>query len=352
MQKKIMILFISLIFIIINFNGCIEETHLDKVIPSEQKTLYVDDNGDKNFSRIQDAVDSANPGDTIFVFDGIYNETLIINKPIKLIGSGSNNTIITSKIVDELYQSIIFLTVDNCIISGFTINNTSPQAEVIGIRIKSSNNTVVNNIIKNVTYGIYFLNDLRDEIITKNIISNNKIFYCDFGIFVFSEASHNTIMNNKILHNREGIDLYRATNNTISRNNVSLNNIYGIFITLESNSNNVSWNVITSNRYGIRFKGVINNEIFANRIVDNEIGLYSCCEAENNVLYYNSLIRNKVQANDPQTNFWNKGSIGNYWDDYTKKNPDAKQLGIYWDIPYNITNGNNKDDYPLIEPYI
>jgi len=43
--------------------------------------------------------------------------------------------------------------------------------------------------------------------------------------------------------------------------------------------------------------------------------------------------------------------MGNYWDDYKEKHPDAEEIdetGI-WDTPYSIDSDN--DTYPLVEPF-
>ena len=44
--------------------------------------LYVGGNGPNNYTKIQDAIDDASNGDTIFVYNGTYYENVIINKII------------------------------------------------------------------------------------------------------------------------------------------------------------------------------------------------------------------------------------------------------------------------------
>ncbi|RLF45340.1 MAG: hypothetical protein DRN29_06910, partial [Thermoplasmata archaeon] len=58
--------------------------------------LYVGGSGTGNYSRIQDAIDDANDGDTIFVYSNSspYYEHIIINKSINLVGENKNTTII------------------------------------------------------------------------------------------------------------------------------------------------------------------------------------------------------------------------------------------------------------------
>jgi len=45
--------------------------------------------------------------------------------------------------------------------------------------------------------------------------------------------------------------------------------------------------------------------------------------------------------------YWDCGSYGNYWSDYTGIDEDGDGIG---NTPYQIPGGNNKDRYPLMEP--
>lgn len=51
-----------------------------------------------NFTTIQAAVDAAAPGDRIFVAAGLYNEQLLIQKGVELIGAGAGSTIVRTNI--------------------------------------------------------------------------------------------------------------------------------------------------------------------------------------------------------------------------------------------------------------
>jgi hypothetical protein len=51
-------------------------------------------------------------------------------------------------------------------------------------------------------------------------------------------------------------------------------------------------------------------------------------------------------------NFWDNGSMGNYWSDYLTKYPNASEIGNtgIGDTPY-VINADNVDYYPLMYPY-
>ena len=54
----------------------------------EAATIVVDAGGNGNYSKIQDAIDNASVGDTIYIWDGIYFENIVIDKSITLLGEG------------------------------------------------------------------------------------------------------------------------------------------------------------------------------------------------------------------------------------------------------------------------
>ena len=55
-------------------------------------TLYVGGSGPGNYTKIQDAIDNASDGDTVFVYNGTYYENVVINKSIDLIDIGTKLT--------------------------------------------------------------------------------------------------------------------------------------------------------------------------------------------------------------------------------------------------------------------
>ena len=85
--------------LIISLSGCIEEQSFEEPEekPVETNMIYVDDGGGQNFTKIQSAIDNASSGDTIFVYHGTYNETVVINKSITLLGRIVRNLLSSMK---------------------------------------------------------------------------------------------------------------------------------------------------------------------------------------------------------------------------------------------------------------
>ena len=97
MKRKLRPVFVLFIFLSIVVTSVQSENIITKNSPSfiNRATIYVDDdniNGpwdgtqEHPFRHIQDGINLSEDGDTVFVYNGTYNETLIINQSITLTG--------------------------------------------------------------------------------------------------------------------------------------------------------------------------------------------------------------------------------------------------------------------------
>jgi dihydroxyacetone kinase DhaKLM complex PTS-EIIA-like component DhaM len=111
--SAILIIFVFLVLNIATSTAVILEE--SDIIFSEGNILYVGGNGPGNYSEIQDAIEDANNGDTVFVFSGIYSADIIIDKSIYLIGENQKTTII------ENGKNGIMIIADGVLIERFTI---------------------------------------------------------------------------------------------------------------------------------------------------------------------------------------------------------------------------------------
>jgi parallel beta-helix repeat protein len=274
------------------------------------RTWTVDDNGPADFDNIQEAINNASSGDTIFVHIGTYYEHVLINKTITLVGEDINSTII----------------------DGYETDNV--------IRIYRANNVTIKSFTVRKS-GWYPFSGILIEQSTGTVITDNKIIYNYEGINLLSSSS-NLVWGNSISSNYDGIFIYSSSNNVISGNTIFSSND-GIYLRASSN-NVVSSNILLHNDFaGMEMYYSSSNVICSNTISSNYRGIYVGLLSSNNTIYHNNF-NNTDQAWSESTNIWNYGDEGNYWSDYTKQDLNKDGIG---DTAYDI-NAANKDDYPLM----
>lgn len=213
--------------------------------------------------KIQDAINSSEPGCIIIVDEGIYHGTIIIDTPyIRLIGD-SGNTVIDGRGKGNVVTiSAPFVTIE-----GFTITNSSSEGAGIQIGIPDHIVDAVSCYVKN------------------NYVTGNHI-----GINL-SETEQNTISNNLIADNSIGIGFTRSYSNIMYSNSVSSCGI-GLSLVYGSNWNEICNNTFTANGVGIKMEWSHYNLIKGNEITSNEIGL-SLSYAISTKINYNDVCNNK-----------------------------------------------------------
>jgi len=176
-------------------------------------TLYVGGSGPGNYTSIQEAIDDSSDGDTVFVYDDSspYNESIDVNKSIKLIGENRETTIIEGHI-DVLTNWVN--------ISEFTIQR--------GLHIFSCNN--IN-------------------------ITGNRITDTYFSMGIWLTATSNIIIRFNTIHNNIfGLVVVQCINSIIEKNNFIDNRIHATFSFIVNNFwDSNYWDRFTGNRPKIIF---------------------------------------------------------------------------------------------------
>ena len=212
-----------LLIITILFSGFVNIFHFENInMQVEAKSIYVDCNGYGNHTTIQAAINAANLGDTIYVWNGTYNEDIIVNKRVTIIGNGTVNTTING----TGNGNVILVTVDYVNISGFKVIGSGSDQLDAGIQLN----------------GVAFC-----SIVNNNISNNNAI-----GIFI-NQSFLNTIANNTCISNvgsgiRIGAWPTFSDYNKVTNNTCNSNNFYGIYL-FYANSNIIENNTCNSNMY-------------------------------------------------------------------------------------------------------
>ncbi len=209
------------------------------VVQTESKTIVVPD----DYSNIQEAVDQASQGDTVFVRNGFYyNQTVTIDKALSLIGEDKTNT----RIIGDwsLNGTVVLVRHDGVVVQNLTLNNVD-GAGVSG-------------------RGVHLLN------VRNCVVSNCNSVNSGIGVWLYG-SSENTIEDNYIVgentnHFNYGIKLQNSHYNSILWNNVT-DYDYGFGIVLDSSiGNNLTGNLILNNYHGIWLNSANNNNLIDNNV--------------------------------------------------------------------------------------
>ncbi|MDY9927298.1 right-handed parallel beta-helix repeat-containing protein [Methanosarcina sp.] len=231
----------------------------------------------KDFSRIQDAVDSAIPGSTIVVYPGTYKENIIVDKEnISIVSESGDpgNTIIKTSNTTE---DVINVTSKGVKISGFHIAGPEPGytgERKAGICLyNTSENTIDSNVFSKHLYAIYMVSSDSNNVINNAMEKNERGLYLE-------DSERNSITNNMVLNNIEGAVLNQSGNNSLLNNTISLNKYQGIYIYSfysdehdSAGSNLIKDNLISGNDYGIYTSFSENNTVWNNIINLNSMGI-------------------------------------------------------------------------------
>ena len=308
-------------------------------VKAEPRTWIVDDDGPADFHTIQEAIDAASDGDTIFVYNGTY-EPIVVDKALSLEGENKSITIIVGTPSNPYFGTVSVL-VSGVNVSGFAIRNSLKHGIALEGTWKTtlSGITISNNFLSDCTWGISLT--LCDRvIIADNIVTRTKIA----GI----ECSHSTkcqIINNTITNNL-GYGILDMGKTIWFNHELVDVPVY----------NSICNNTITCNHLGIGVNAIndtLRNNVMASNIEAGiEIGM-------SHTIFHNSFFNKKQVAYVWGVNVWDDGypSGGNYWSDYPygdefsgpgQDQPGSDGIG---DEPC-VIDENNRDQYPFMTPFL
>jgi len=292
---------------------------------------------------IQEAINRAEPGETIHVPSGVYFEHLVINKSISLVGENLTSTILdgngTGILVEILSDNVslhnftlrnaekivTLINVKNCEVQGNIIANITNSTHGTGIRAQNCENIrIYENIFDSLDcYNIYF-SQTRKSFIEENMFNANKRWSQPIFLY-FSEE--NVIESNNVSGyealNEGGIGLLYSNNNLIRYNYIFENDWVGLSLRY-SNCNVIEGNTITKHTwYGLKMENCRENNVHWNNFLSN---------------YKHANIKNCENIT------WSLEKFGNYWDNYAGKDLDMNGVG---EEPYQI-DSENFDFFPLM----
>lgn len=327
------------------------------------------------YASVQQAINAALAGDTVWVESGLYREkNIVVNKSLVLLGD-------KYPVLDggHAYE-IISVKAGHVTIRGFRLvhSGVSSMQDIAGIKIYNGRDIIVSdNILEDTFFGIYVQQGVRCT------ISNNRLTAAGLteqqsgnGIHCWKSDSL-LITGNTVTGHRDGI-YFEFVTHSVVRKNVSYGNIrYGLHF-MFSHNDTYTGNVFKNNgagvsvmfthgvemldnffeenrgdgAYGLLLKEISDSHIAGNRFGNNTTGIYmegtSRVRVERNRFTANgwgmkiqaSCMDNTITHNNFLSNTFDVGTSGslvlnnfdyNYWDKYEGYDLNKDRTG---DVPY------------------
>jgi len=359
-------------------------------------TIVVGGPGDQ-FQSVQPAINAAHAGDTVHVRAGTYTGNLTLNKQITLEGADHPT------LRGEGVASVVTVLADGCVIRGFVIEHSGGDLtrEDSGILLKSSNNRIEDNQLRDILYGVYLYSSHRNVLRRNqihgrpeleegdrgaglhlwnspdNIIEDNTISEERDGMYIQS-CNGNQIRRNRVTNLRYGLH-YMFSDRNIFEDNFFSNNVAGAAI-MYSNHIEFRRNAFVHNRgfssFGILFQEC--NELLAednfivdnatgifmealrkttfrhNTIANNDVALQMFSSSDANVFTENNFVDNLSPLQligRSTTTKWSENGRGNFWSDYDGYDLNEDGRG---DVPLKIQNvfESMEGNHPRLRLYL
>jgi len=329
--------------------------HFTTTLP-KPTVVYVDDDYDSSisgwgydhFANITDGINGVASGGIVYVYEGVYEESLGINKEVSIVAQGNPaNTIIKASGQNAVTMNY------PCLLDGFTIRDAHADYDnVRGIWVKADG-----CIIRNVT--ITNISARQNE---------SKVIYT-YGIMI--NYADNCTIENVTIYDIEGNDstaygmyVYESSNNSFKDitifNITSVSTAYGVYISYSKDSKLVGINISNvdgSSSYGIRIGYADNNILRWINVTESKYGIlldyYSDyniienCIVVNNTLYgiiigratHNVVRNNSVYDNSYGITLWT-GCYNNTIENNTIFSNDYYGIYFYSEDTFNIIKEN------------
>jgi outer membrane protein assembly factor BamB len=324
-----------------------------------------------DYPAIQEAINKANNGDTVFVRSGTYYENILVNKSISLVGENREATVIDGGCINTLYVDADFVNIthftlcgnDSCIyvstrqhwaVYNLNVNDNYLLPSSSGLPSFNARQGVyierncagchfIGNYISNHAIGFYLYETFSDFVISDNFFDN-----CGVSAICLVRSGPRITVARNIVNNCgysgsgvaaivvDGSPYVNIENNTVE---CSVLGIYGFFL--------------RPSTWDLRFIG--------NLVAGYNFGMLIAEDGGFNVFYHNTFVNNTQNIwafRAADTDLWDDGypSGGNYWSDYTGldffhgSNQNITGSDGIGDTPY-IIDSDNLDRYPLMIPW-
>ena len=256
---------------------------------------------------IKNAIDSANPGDTILITGKAYQHVhLMVDKPLTIKSViGTTMTPCTSTAYSG-HVGIFYFTskASGSVLEGFTLSDQSMYGEEddYSVLLRGASNVEIRNCsinTKNMADSIRLEN-------AKNVLIENVTLFNSINGVNIVNSENVTVRNSTIRNNENGVTIAKSTQILITEDNFYSNKLAGVNVREGSSYVTVLGNNLTDNKFsGVNLTSSEYMYILSNYLATNKFGVYVNCNIT------------KIVING---NFFNQNTFNDIYDDYRVRN--------------------------------
>ena len=292
-----------------------------------------DTDGDNTYASIQAAVDAAPNGALINVTTGVYNETVVIDKPNLVIigdtgnslpGAAGNAPLLDSSNTKtnafKLLPSATNVVIEGFEIQEYTVSGVFPE---VGSTQKIENLTVRDNTISDVAFGVALLNQDDDAVFEDMTVAKNEISNVQHGVNLIGNTGVSDIMDITVSENtirnanRDGIQflagdgIAEIRDLEISDNTIESVDRQGIELVVDGDNGDssitsaeITRNTVENTQSAIELQSLSGGDVSSvdvrhNELLNNDIGTLFNAGTSNDIsIHYNAYEGNSDYAVD------------------------------------------------------
>jgi hypothetical protein len=240
----------------------VADHHAQAGSASNPKTIVVALDGSGEFTSIQEAVDAAAKGDTVFLKPGRYEQDLTIHSKdqLKLIGAGQDKVVLTGRedLVGVLHVGKWPYGASNIEISDMTINEHGGHA----VGLFNGRGVVLKRVTVN---GMLFSQQVEDARIEDCTIGGSETTGVQFA------DSQAVVIGNFIHDNDHGVNVAGKSNVRLERNVITRSLFEAVVVNDKAKAVLVS-NTLVKNGGGAAFLGQSQSDVSGNVVGLNRVG--------------------------------------------------------------------------------
>ena len=353
------------------------------------------------YASIEDALAAASDGDTIEVAGGEFSGPLVVEKSVRIIGTGM-------PVIDGHNEgTVVRINAPDVVFQGFTVRNSGSNfdKEDSAVYVEAENVQVLDNELLNTLFGINAAT-AHNSVFARNYVLGKdvemgvrgdgiKVWYSHATQIIDNEVERSRdllvwysndviVTGNHVWDGRYGFHFMNSDNGIAERNRMENNSVaiylmYGRNFIIRDNllqgsrgpsghglglkeidGVTVEGNIIYENRVGVYIdNSPLSPTVYSyfrnNLIAYNDQGFGVLPSTRNNVLSNNSMIDNLEQVailggGSMGENAWSENGVGNFWSDYAGYDADGDGIG---DLPFRSEQLSEQvmDSWPILQLY-